>query len=128
MGKEFGFKPPSDWEDRFGNLFYVVGIEDRIIDEKPDETNQSEINDSDEFASNPSRKRTKKTGKKYCVKSKMSVPPGSIVKRSKKTGKKYCVKNKWADNSRSLRAALRRTLVDGEIVFQWHHEKTIVVM
>ena len=50
--KEFGFKPPSDWEDKVGHLFYVVGI-----GEKPDETNQSEI--SDEFDSNPSRKRTR---------------------------------------------------------------------
>ena len=81
---------------------------------------------------------------------KMIVPPGYIVKRSKKTGKKYCVKNKWADTEQPVAASSTSssepppmpinpmpikpyrqpagTLVDGEIVFQWHHEKPIVVM
>jgi hypothetical protein len=36
--KEFGFEPPPDWEDRVGNLFYVVGI-----GEKPDDPTSSKI-------------------------------------------------------------------------------------
>ena len=45
--KEFGFKPPSDWEDnKVGHLFYVVGI-----GEKPDET------ETNQNASNPPKKR-----------------------------------------------------------------------
>jgi hypothetical protein len=54
---------------------------------------------------------------------KMIVPPGYIVKRSKKTGKKYLVKDKINPMPIKPYRQPAGTLIDGEIVFLWHHEK-----
>ena len=73
-------------------------------------------------------------------------PPCKI----KKTGKKYCVKNKWADTKQPVAASSTSssepppmpinpmpikpyrqpagTLIDGEIVFLWHHAKKPIVV
>jgi hypothetical protein len=67
--------------------------------------------------------RTKQTSRKLMI-----VPPGYKVKRSKKTGKKYLVKDKinpMPTNPMPIKPYRQPagTVIDGKIIFLWHHEK-----